>query len=207
MKKYLLLITFIVTLKFSSTFGQQVAENNSGKSKIGFRTGFNLSRWVGEGSAYARVKSGYHAGFFMKRKISEKYLLQPEVLFSLRGNASAFETGSGEIIQRQALYCIDVPLLFGVLITDGLYFNVGLQPSILVAAKFRRDYPDGTTFISNSTEGFRKFNLDLLAGLEVEMGSQFSLGTRLGYGITGVTTNKNSGLHQVFLQLTVGYKF
>jgi hypothetical protein len=182
-------------------------ESRHRKSAVGFRTGFNLSRWIGEGAGYARVKTGYHAGFFMKCKINDKYLFQPEVLFSLRGHTSAFETGFGEIVQRQTLYCIDLPLLFGIVVTEGLYFNLGLQPSYLVAAKFRRDYPDGTTFIGNSTEGFRKFGLDILTGLELQISPQFSFGSRLGYGLTSVSTNKDSGLHNLFLQLTVGYSF
>lgn len=206
--KFFLASICVLLLSCLTVLGHEnESRNDEPKTLVGFRTGFNLSRWIGEGAGYARVKTGYHAGFFVKSKIRDKYIFQPEVLFSLRGHASAFETGFGEIIQRQTLYCIDVPLLFGVVVTDGLYFNLGVQPSFLAAAKFRRDYPDGTTFIGNSTEGFRKFGLDVLAGLELQVNPHISFGSRLGYGITSVTTNKDSGLHNVFLQLTVGYNF
>lgn len=177
------------------------------QTSFGLRTGFNLSRWTGEGSANLGLKLGYHAGLFVKAPVNDNVLFQPEVLLSLKGYTYNYATGFGAFTDRQTLYYIDVPLLIGVRLLEGFYFNLGLQPSFLVAARFKREFPDNTAYIDNSKRGFRKVGVDLLTGLDLTLSEKISLAGRFGYGLATVTENNNFTVRNFYFQLSIGYSF
>ncbi|RZK16232.1 MAG: hypothetical protein EOO43_14725, partial [Flavobacterium sp.] len=64
---FIVIFCFVVSMVDAVAQQEPVEQNKL--TRVGFRTGFNLSRWVGEGATYARVKTGYHAGFFIKKNI------------------------------------------------------------------------------------------------------------------------------------------
>src|SRR6187551_2721292 len=55
-------------------------------SKFGVKAGFNAATITGYGiEGHIRLKAGYHFGMVGQIKLSEKWILQPEILFSNQG--------------------------------------------------------------------------------------------------------------------------
>lgn len=158
MKKFLLAAVGLVL--FSQVSFSQI--------QIGVRGGLNISNVVGKDVEEADFKLGPHVGPFLRVKAGDRIIIQPEVLFSMKG--TSYSNGNAKWSQR--LNYIDIPLMVGFKPTDGFGILLGVQPSLLVGAKQTFEF-NGKKTSETSTDGLSKFDFGAVAGLQFQTESGF----------------------------------
>lgn len=162
--------------------------------KFGAKAGLNLSNLTGDAENVS-MKVGFQVGGFAEIKLSEKFALQPELMFSSLG-AKNDTGGSDEALN---LNYIVVPIMAKYFATEKLSFEAGPSVGILMSAKFdSEDVKD----IYNSTD----FGVNFGAGFDVT--ENINLGLRYTLGLGNIV--KDSDDYKVGnsnIAFTFGYKF
>jgi long-subunit fatty acid transport protein len=163
---------------------------NAQDTKFGVKGGLSMSSTSEEGASSLLA---FHLGGFAEFKISDKFAVQPELLYSAQG--AKFTGGNLN------LNYINIPVMAKYYVADAFSIEAGPQIGFLMSAK-----SDGTDIkdACNSTD----FGLNLGAGYNLN--ETMSLGLRYNMGLSNVikdvagvsTDSKNSSI-----QLSFGYKF
>ena len=182
MKK--LFVTAIAIFTFSITTHAQDVD-------FGLKAGLNIANVLG-GDVDRNNLFDFHAGAFAEFKVSEKFSLQPEIVYSRQGTEV-------ENIATIKLDYINVPLLAKYYISEKVSVEAGPQMSFLVDDKVV--FSEDLTFDTDAAS----FDFGLNAGLAYQISSKFSIQTRYYYGIT--TVSENPDIKNSVFQVSLGYKF
>jgi len=99
---------------------------------FGVKVGLNYGNWhtsedIGD---ITDPLLGFNAGVFAKFELSEKIMLQPELLYSSKGIVF-LESDATNLKQNY----LDIPILFSYRISDEFSFNLGPEVGFLLSAK------------------------------------------------------------------------
>lgn len=184
----LVLSSFFVNAQGFS-FGPKVGANITGISGLQFEKGFDY---------------GYHIGAFAEVMVSEKFGIQPEILWSqtrLKPADSFRDLYPEELsdITKVKLKYISVPLLLNYRPLKFLTIQVGPQFGIL------RDKKSST--LANVESAFKSGDFSMLAGVQLKILS-FRIYGRYGIGLSNINDlpNQDSWKSKT-LQLGVGIGF
>ena len=186
MKKILLTAAAVVASCFA----------NAQDAKFGAKAGLNFSSIAGFEGAKNQV--GFHIGGYATISVSDKFAVQPELLYSAQG--AKFEGGSLN------LSYINIPVMAKFNVADKFNLEVGPQIGLLMSATAKSDNGGSEDYKSlmNSTD----FGLNFGAGYEVAENINVGLRYSLGLSqlqkelVTGATAYKNTNI-----QLSLGYSF
>ncbi len=192
MKKLFVLAAVLVcafsTLQAQSGFalGVKLGANLTKIDGVRFRDAFNTS---------------YQAGAFAELNLSDKWGIQPELLFSQ--TTSKMDTSLAQVVgfhntRDVKLNYLSIPILLRYNINKFITLNAGPQFSILMN---RND-----NLWSNGKSAFKGGDFAMVAGLQVNI-SSFRIYGRYNIGLTNISDVDNSGKwkHQQ-IQLGVGLK-
>ncbi len=201
MKKTFITI-FFITFSLIQAFGQ---------ISFGVKAGLNVSNVKNIGSAANKTRIGFNGGLLTEIKIGKKIIVQPEVLYSVKGNkfpATPFN-GGGTL----SLNYISIPVLGGFRLTDKFTLLAGPEFNFLTTANSKFD---GTNH--DGTKIYRKFDFAIDLGVAYTIIHGLGAELRYSYGfedlvdVTYTDQNGNDigtgriGSNRVF-QLGVFYKF
>lgn len=148
----------ILTVMALSAFGAAQAQ-----LKFGAKAGVNLATLTGDFADDAKMKVGFNAGGLVEYKLTDKFALQGELLYSLQGAKTEDRTDYlfGEYEEEENkinLSYINIPILAKYYIVKGFNVEAGPQVGILVSAKSKVEYTevyddgDGLVTYSESSE-------------------------------------------------------
>lgn len=173
---------------------------NAQEAKFGIKGGLNLANFKGDiedGSSLL----GLHIGGFVEIKISDKFVIQPEVLYSGQGSDS--DEGSFNLTY------INVPLMAKYYVADKFNLEAGPQIGFLTSAKIKMD--------GNSIDSKRLFNstdFGINFGAGYDFTQKLSAGIRYNLGVSGIFSDefKDALDNDVKVQnsvfsLSLAYKF
>lgn len=192
MKKRNLLILFLF-----AAFNFSQAQEFS----FGAKVGLNLANFTGDALTGLDTHTGFHIGALAEIPLSQKFSIQPEVVYSEKGS----EFFSTEV----SLGYLDIPILAKYHIIEGLSAELGPVPSILINAKEERsgeskDVKDGTKTFD--------FGIGIGASYRLPMGIFFSL--RFTKGVMDINKEDSSENNNTVLkvqnnvfQASAGYYF
>lgn len=196
MKKIILTVVMVFTLGFVNA--QEKAD-----MAFGVKGGLNISTITNADVDGVNSKSlvGFHVGFFGEFMISNKFAIQPEVLYSAQGTELEFEGISGDL----KLDYITIPVMAKYYVADAFSLELGPQIGFLVSAKAKSDGES-----EDVKDELKSTDVSLNFGLGYDITQNFMIGARYSLGLTrlqdelipGEDESKNS----VF-QISVGYKF
>jgi hypothetical protein len=135
---------------------------------IGPKIGANISKVDGK-SFKDEFSYGYHAGVFMQLKLSKKFSLQPEILFSqfntkLDSSYNNIYQISLSNLPSVKLDYFTVPILLNYKLGNGfLTLQAGPQFGVL--------FDTHSSVAQNAETAFKKGDLSMLGGLQVKIGS------------------------------------
>ncbi len=212
MKKLFLL--FAVTLFITGAYAQE-------SPRFGVKAGLNISGYISDDGLTlyqenTSARAGFNAGFFAILPISERFAIQPELIYSMQGVnlvepelyvdytyvESVFVPdyivpdvdAYGEVDATELLHYINVPVLANIYFTEGISFQIGPQIGFLTQGTARFDSVDES--IDNAfpdydestdiTDRFNTVSLAAAAGLQVELPSDVALGLRYNFGLTDI---------------------
>jgi hypothetical protein len=186
MKKIFITLSFVL-LSFLTVQAQEEV-----KVRFGFEAGFNATRWGGDYADEFKTtfKPGFHVGGVSEFLLSEKWSIQPELLFSYEGtNSDVLDKGISAMYIK-----FPVVLYYNFKVGSGrLSPGVGAYVAGGIAGKVN---DDENTFGYNA---LGRFNWGVQAKVAYEF--RFGLFSSLGFS-QGFTRSQNMGL-----TLSVGYKF
>lgn len=199
MKKVLLTAAAIFAFGFA----------NAQEVKFGVKAGLNMASLSGGDAYYGSYgsKAGFHVGGLAEIKINDKFSVQPELLYSLKGADFNYGFGGafGLATDKLNLSYIDVPVMVKFYPIERLSAELGPNVAFLMSA----ERVQNTTIDVKDNFNSIDFGMNIGAGYELKQGIMFQLRYNLGLAdisktATGATnvTDKNS----VF-QVSVGYKF
>ncbi len=184
------------------TFGFVNAQEKADMA-FGVKGGLNISTITNADVDGVNTKSlvGFHVGFFGEFMISNKFAIQPEVLYSAQGTELEFEGISGDL----KLDYITIPVMAKYYVADAFSLELGPQIGFLVSAKAKSGGES-----EDVKDELKSTDVSLNFGAGYDITPNFMIGVRYSLGLTrlqdeifpGEDESKNS----VF-QISVGYKF
>ena len=185
MKKVLL--SAVAVMAFMSVSAQE--------TRFGVKAGLNLSTLTGDAED-AKSLVGFQVGGFAEIKLTDKFAIQPEVLFSTQG--AKFDGFGGDY--KTELNYINVPVLAKYFITEAFSVEAGPQIGFLVSAKEEgEDIKDFTKSVD--------FGFNLGAGYNFT--ENLSVGLRYNLGLSNIIDSEegDAKVKNSVFGLSVGYKF
>lgn len=157
--KSLFLSAVVALFFFSSSHAQGFG--------VGVKVGTNINKIQGQ-SFKDKFTYGYSAGLFADVKLSNKWSLQPEVLFNQVSADTSdrfsdlYSFNSGKVSSIKLNY-LSIPLLLNYNISKGISLQAGPQYGILMS--------QDKNLLQNGKEAFKKGDFSLLGGLQIKLSS------------------------------------
>lgn len=190
MKFYL--IAIIAAVMVTTTVQAQNAN-------IGIKGGLNLYNINHENSNSGDAKLGFHLGLIGHLHLSERFALQPELVFSTQGSEFT-ENGSKTKLN---LNYINVPLLLQYMFDNGFRLQAGPQLGFLVSAK--ADVND-TDF--DLKDEFKGVEIGATFGMSyINPNSNFGFDARYNMGLADINENSPEASYNRGYQVGVFYLF
>ncbi|WP_046757089.1 porin family protein [Kordia jejudonensis] len=165
---------------------------NAQNVKYGVKAGLNFSNleiklsddFEEDDSEDINGKTGFYFGGFVDISISEKFSIQPELLFSIEGGE---DTG---------INFVNVPIMAKYYITSGLSLQAGPQIGFLVSAE------------DDADEFLKSTNFGLNAGLGFDLKETgIFFDARYNFGLSDIGDATGFEVNTKGFQIGVGYKF
>jgi opacity protein-like surface antigen len=168
---------------------------NAQETKFGAKAGLNMSNVTGDNSGENKMKIGFQVGAFANIGVSEKFAVQPELLFSTQG--TKYTGGSTE------LNYLNIPIMAQYKVADKFSLEAGPQIGFLMSAKAKADgggSADIKEFL-NSTD----FGIGVGAGYDVA--ENINLGLRYTIGVSNLNKEGDAKNANSNLAFAIGYRF
>ncbi|MXV38734.1 outer membrane beta-barrel protein [Flavobacteriaceae bacterium Ap0902] len=157
--------------------------------ELGVRAGYNYSNFSGDlaDDFDTEGRSGYHVGLFAEFPVSDRFSIQPEVIYSTQG-AKWDVLGTATELKTQN---INVPVLAKFYVADGFNLQVGPQVGFNTG--------DDWEFEGNDIpEAFRadlaSVNFGAVVGAGYKMAEGLTIDARYNFGFTNVLDDSNDSI-------------
>ena len=207
MKKSVLLIA-IMLLGYTTANAQEFVN-------FGVKGGVNFSTFAGDGINdfnNPNSRTSFNLGLLAEIPLSEKFSLQPEVLYSGQGYDIADRQDANNI--EYQLDYINVPLLAKYYVVDGLGIEFGPQVAFLANSAIDYNPSADSGDISLDSDQFNKVGVDLDLGLSYKFNNGFFINGRYTYGLTDIYDNSfsnnlfsNADARNSVFQAGIGFLF
>ena len=191
---------------------------NAQEVKYGAKAGLNLSNLGGD-AENTDMKIGFQVGGFAEIKVSDKFSVQPELLFSTQGaktKESGSESGySYSYESTEKANYLNIPVMAKYYASEKFYIEAGPQFGFLMSAKSDTDYT--TTFAGvtesgsesvDSKDNYNSTDFGLNVGLGYNFTENIGAGVRYTSGLSNIA--KDSGDFKVNnsnIAISVAYTF
>lgn len=195
MKKILLLF-FVISSTICTNAQSSKREEGI---KLGIKGGLNVSNLAGD-VKNNEIRTSIHIGFLSEFIVSDKFSIQPEILYSGQGYIYKDENTT----EKNKLNYITLPVLAKYYILNNVSIETGPQIGALIYSRSKTN--EGSSKIDN--QSIVDFGLNIGMGYELKSGVFFQ--TRYNHGLTNInnsdSSNKTKYTNSVF-QLSVGIQF
>ena len=207
MKKKILLISSILFLSLSNA-----------QTTFGVKAGYNLSnmKWTTSQSGDYKFnsKSYFYAGGLVENKLSDKFSVQGELLYTEIGGKTTQEnyqlvgtqivdTGYQNINYKFSQ--IQVPISAKYFIVPSFSISTGLNFGFNISPKVKVD-PEGFTAQSGKVANIKTLNLFPFLGTEYQINKNIFADARYNFNFFKISNNQID-TKIGFLQIGLGYKF
>ncbi len=194
-QKFALLFFAAFLLVFSTLKAQQqqTTSETALSTKFGIKGGLNLTNLHSNDFADNQMKAGFNAGIYSKIPVTPGFSIQPELLYSVKGNKSDYSNfvqGSGQY--RFNLGYIELPLLAVVNLAKNFSIHGGGYAAYLAYADIKdvnnNGHINGITDLNENN--FNRWDFGLAGGVAFDI-ENFTLGARYNYGLSDIGKSGN----------------
>ena len=186
------------------------AQADSDLVQIGVKGGVNFANLTGDDIGDTKTRTSFNAGFVAEIPFSERFSIQPEVLYSGQGfDIKQSEQNNfldnDQNVEYQLDY-IQVPLLAKIYLVKGLNVQAGPQIGFKINEEIDAQPNDdaGDIDLEDISET-EDIDISLAAGVEYKFDSGFFIQGRYNYGFTELI--KDYDIHNSVYQVGVGFMF
>ncbi|WP_333876419.1 porin family protein [Flavobacterium sp.] len=177
MKKVIFTMAAVFALTFANA---QDKKGGSSDMKFGVKAGYINSNFTGDYDSDAT--SGFYVGGLVDFSISEKFHVQPELLYSMEGAKDA------------ALNFVRIPVMAKYYVMEGLNLQAGPQFGFVAGGD---DIKDNVKSLD--------YGLGIGAGYELESGLFFD--ARYNLGLANISDSDGVDANTTSFQVGLGYRF
>lgn len=204
-----------------------ISSSTSAQVGFGVKAGANYNLLT-QKNTDATSGVGMHLGVYGRVPISELISFQPEILFTTRGvketvdetisytDLTGFHTQTEKGDVKLHINYLEVPLLLGIEVAEGLRIHVGPALALRAGYKVSLDYTSTVTTNGNTQQsvikadskddtGVRGFDFSALAGLNYELENGLNFGARYLRSFT--TLGESGGAYYNGIYASVGFTF
>ncbi len=186
MKKLLILFIFCVSY------------TNAQSLRYGVKGGLNISQFT-KTENEMNPKMGFHLGGLVEFQVTQKFYVQPELLFSTLGANQYINTVNQDI----RLSYLSIPVVGKFYLKGGFCIEGGVYASFNVGATQGKN--ENSISLSETTSSL---DYGVCAGINYILPNSLSFGARFNMGTNGAFENDDETQNTVqnaFLQLSVAY--
>ena len=190
-------ILFFIIVSSSLTISAQKSKKDEGIT-FGLKGGLNVSNFAGDINDNT-FRTSIHLGIFSEIMISDKFSVQPELLYSGQGFSGSTTPG----FSRSKYDYINLPILAKIYIAEKISVEAGPQIGFLVSAK-QRTTDDNVKISDQKTVDF-----GLNLGLAYDLKNGMFFQTRYNLGLSNVNSGSNANAIKYtnsVIQVSVGIK-
>lgn len=208
MKKILLTATAVMA------FGLMQAQ----EVKYGAKVGLNISTLTGD-IENTNNKIGFHIGGFAEIKVSDKFSVQPEILYSSQGTKGE-ETytdlsGSFKVNLTQELSYLNIPVMAKYYVAEKFYLEAGPQIGFLLSAEQKGEasgiyngQPFNVSQTVDNKDTLNSTDFGLNFGLGFNISKNVGAGVRYTAGLSNLDKEtENSTINNSNIGISILYTF
>jgi hypothetical protein len=171
------------------------------QTKFGIRGGLNISNQKLNGQAATTTFKSilrFHAGLFAESKLSDKLILQPEIIY----NGIGSRLGENNNGYKMLVDYVCVPMLIKYNL-KGATIGTGPQAGLLMGAKVKAGDDE-----ENSKSMYKSFDLGWLLNVDVPVTRSISIAARYHLGLTNIYKDlgsQNGSMKNNALQFSLQY--
>ncbi|QGK77039.1 porin family protein [Flavobacterium sp. SLB02] len=202
MKKVLL--SAVAVMAFMSVSAQE--------TRFGVKAGANLSTFTGDVDD-AKSLVGFHVGGFAEIKLTDKFAIQPEILFSTQGSKQEGSDLFGSYENKVNVSYLNIPVMAKYYVAEKFSLEAGPQIGFLLSAKSKyEETVDGEKYSEDIDvkDGFESIDFGVNFGAGYDFTENLSVGLRYNLGLSNINKNEegdNAKVKNSVFSLSVGYKF
>ena len=208
-------VLFILAIAIAAT-----GSVNAQDVKIGAKVGLNLASITGDGDVYGEdsdTKIGFNQGLFAEISLSDKFIFQPELLFSTQGNV--YKQGSFDDLIKITIELdyLNIPLLIKYAVSDKFALEFGPQLGFLLSANTDVEgilFDNETISVRQDVkDSFKSIDLGLNFGISIDVSEKVMIGARYNLGLSNISDEEDIGIEEdinvknSLFSLSVGYRF
>lgn len=205
MKKVILLVA-IALFGFTTVSAQEYV-------MFGAKGGVNFSTFSGDGVSAFTDKNGrtsFHLGLVAEIPMSERFSIQPEVLYSGQGYDLVSRDNASDV--EYQLDYINIPVIAKFYVMEGLALEAGPQVGFLVNSEIdsERSFLDDENIIPLNEEQFNTTDFSLALGASYKFTGGLFVNGRYNIGLREIyddsVVSRADAKHSV-IQLGLGFMF
>ena len=171
---------------------------NAQETKFGIKAGLNLANVTGDAEDNSSRLS-FHLGGFAEIKLTDKFALQPELVYSAQGTKIDV-TGSEDLVYDLAY--VNIPVMAKFYATKQFSLEAGPQIGFLTSAKMKYDGDS-----EDVKDNFETTDFGFNFGAGYNFTENISAGLRYNLGLSNIADSTSSEINNSVWSLSVGYKF
>lgn len=170
-----------------------------------------------------KMKIGFNVGAFAEYKFTDKWAIQPEVLYSLQGSKREFKDVDGDYDVKSNLSYVNIPIMVKFYPIPKLYAEAGPQIGVLVNAKYKasekiygNDVNEELEDNKDAKDDFKSIDFGFNIGAGYEFTENLFVNLRYNIGLSDIDDTPDPDGEDYFydlktknsvLSLSLGYKF
>ena len=182
---------------------------NAQEVKFGTKVGLNLSNFTGDLDD-SDSKIGFNIGAFAEISLSDKFIFQPELLFSSQGAKSEESDNNFSFEQTLKFNYLNMPLMIKFAASDKFALEFGPQLGFLLSAKSKFEETfDGETFSEevDIKDSVKSIDFGLNFGASFDVSENIMIGARYNLGLSDITDSEDLKVQNAVFSFSVGYRF
>lgn len=171
---------------------------------FGVKGGVNFTNMTSDGFEDNNSRTGFHLGVLAEIPVSDRFSVQPEVLYSTQGTKDE----GANFTDEYKLDYIQVPLIAKIYLIDGLALEAGPSFNFLVNEEY--EYESGLLDIRSDSELASTFELGGALGASYKFNNGFFFNGRYVLGFTDAFDSDNfddDAIKNNGFQLGLGFQF
>ena len=204
--KRVLLIAAIAILELGNVYAQDV--------KFGAKAGLNLSNVSIEieDGMETDVKVGYNFGAFAEISLSEKFIFQPELLFSAQGFRVKQSIDEFSFEQTNKMNYLNIPLMFRYAIFNKFGLEVGPQIGFLLSAnsEIKATFNGvSETLNQDFKDSVKSIDFGLNFGASYDVSENIIIGARYNLGLSNINNEDGDAnkINNTVFSFSLRYRF
>ena len=178
--------------------------------RFGAKGGVNFTNMTSDGFEDNNSRTGFHLGLLAEVPVSDRFSIQPEVLYSTQGTKAEANISGMTFSRDYNLDYIHVPVLAKIYLFRGLSLEAGPSFNFLVEEEVKRESNTGDVSNETETDLGSPFEFGGAAGLSFNFTDQFFATARYTRGFTDAFDSDNwdeNAVNNNGFQLGVGFMF